>query len=154
MQKRTRRIQSRLSESAQVVLPWQILPQSSHVRDQLRALFDQRVRSPGILVGHVARHCEYVAILFQRTAHGDSRSGIFRSFHNQPTRGHGAQNSVANRKILRRRKGANRKFGNQRPAQRENLLREPRIFLGINCDDARLENRDSLAFRRDRPATA
>ena len=51
-------------------------------------------------------------------------------------------------------KRSHRKFGNQRAAESENLLRQPRVFLGIYHVDASAEYRDGLAFGGDRAAMA
>jgi hypothetical protein len=52
----------------------EILPHVFPGRHQLGALFNECVRSPGILVGDVARHGKDVAILLECEACGDARA--------------------------------------------------------------------------------
>ena len=105
-------------------------------------------------MGHVAGHGENVGVLLQSAARGDARAGVFGGFHHGHPHRHAADNPVANGEILRRRKGAERELRDQRSAKSENLLRQPRIFLGIGDVDPCAENGDGLAFCRNRAPVA
>ena len=61
----------------------EIFPHVLPGRNQLRALFDERVRSPGIFVGNVAGHGENVAILFEGSACRDERAALERGFDDE-----------------------------------------------------------------------
>jgi len=82
----------------------EFLPNVFPGRNQLCGLLDERVRAPGILVRNIAGHRKNFAILLQRTARGDARSAIFSGFDDEDADGNPADDAVANRKILRRRK--------------------------------------------------
>ena len=73
-------------------------------RNQLCALLDQRIGSPGILIWDVARDRKNLSILFQSAA---------------------ADDAIGNWEILRRGECIHEKFGDQSAAQNQHLLREP-----------------------------
>ena len=91
-------------------------------RDQLRTLFNESVRSRGAFVGDVAGDGEDIAILLEREARRDARTGIFSGFYDQHADRHSAEDAVADGKILGSGKAAEGKFGDQSAAQSENLL--------------------------------
>ena len=68
---------------APVEVSREFLPNIFPCGDQLRALLDQRVRSPGIFVGDVAGHGENVAVLLQRTAGGDACAAVLGGLDDQ-----------------------------------------------------------------------
>ena len=105
----------------------------------------------GILVGHVSGHRKDVTILLEREASGDACAGIFGGFDDQHADGHAAQDAVANREVLRRGKGSPRKFGNESPAELENLFGEARVVFGVDDVDARAENRQRLPLAEIAP---
>ena len=112
------------------------------------------VFGPGILVGDVAGHGKNVAILLERAARGDTRSGIFGGFDDEHSDRHAAENPVANGKVLRRGEGADRELGNKRASEGEDLLGQSRILFGINHVDAGAEYRGGLALGCDRATMA
>src|SRR6266403_961319 len=83
---------------------------SSHVAASFGALLDERIRSPGILVGHVAWDGVHLAILLQRATGGDARPTVFGGLNNQHSEGNSADDSIANREILRRGKRSQREL--------------------------------------------
>src|ERR1700730_4640506 len=95
---------------------WKLFPHVFPCGYELRALLDQSVRTPGTLVCHIARNSIYVAVLFEGATRGDARPAVFRGFDDQHPDRHAADDPVANREILRRRRGADRKLANERAA--------------------------------------
>jgi len=65
---------------------------------------------------------------------------------------HAADDAIADRKILRSSEGSQREFGDERASQRDNLLGEARVFLGIRYVDTCAEHGDRLALCVDRAA--
>ena len=90
--------------------------------DQVRALFDEGVRPPRILVGDVPRHGVDVTSLFQRATSRDASAAVFSGFNNEDRERHPTDDPIADWKILGRRKTTERKFGDERTAKAENLI--------------------------------
>ena len=95
-------------------------------------MFDQGVRSPGILVGDIAGNDEYLSILFQSAARCDPGAAVFVGFQHENADRNAADDATANGKVLRCGKCVHGKFRDQGAAQGQHLLREPGVFLGIN----------------------
>ena len=115
--------------------------------DERRALLYQGVGAPGLLVGYVPGHGKNVATLLQGASRRDPGSAIFPGFNHQHANRHAADKPVADGKILRRRKGAQRKLRRDCATRGENLLGELLVFLGINLVDAGAPNGDGAAVR-------
>src|SRR5947207_13468518 len=94
----------------------EFLPNVLPCGDQLCALFDEGVRTPGIFVGDVSRHRENVAAPLESATCGDACATIFDGFDNEDSEGDSADDPIADGKILWRGESAHGKLGNQRAA--------------------------------------
>ena len=78
----------------QADLSGQFFPDVFPGGDQLGPLFNQRVRAPGLAVGHIAGDSEHFPVLLQGAAGGNAGAAIFARLDDQNTQGQAADNPV------------------------------------------------------------
>src|SRR5207249_3224133 len=83
-------------------------------RNELRALPDQGMRAEALSGSDVSGHRENFTIRLEAEAHRDQRTRIFGRFDHGDPKGHPRNNSITDRKVLRRRRCAKRKLRHNR----------------------------------------
>lgn len=90
--------------------------------NKLGALLYQRVRSPRVLRGPIARNRTQVSILLGCASCRYARPGILAGFNDKHTNAYPANDAVAARKVLRRRKSSQRHFAHDEAPRRQECL--------------------------------